>query len=118
MEKAFLPLIALIYLLFFTSCAKEGVRPESASPPPSPPAQAAPERERVCCPNEPFCGKETYGACKGDSDCMRGGCSGQVCQSQKEGPLVTTCEWRECYNAALYCMECRCVNNKCRWIRK
>jgi len=109
---SFFTFLLLIAFLLPVSCAKESVKPESA------PAQAVPEQERACCPNEPFCGKETYGACEKDADCVRGGCSGQVCQSQKEGPLATTCEWRECYNAALYCMECRCVNNKCQWIRK
>ena len=34
-----------------------------------------------------FCGWSTGGECKADSDCMKGGCSGQVCQSKKKALL-------------------------------
>jgi len=62
-----------------------------------------------------FCGWSTGGECESDADCMAGGCSGQVCQSKKEAPVVTTCEYRECYSAANYGLSCSCVNNKCEW---
>ncbi|MDI6745074.1 MAG: eight-cysteine-cluster domain-containing protein [Thermodesulfovibrionales bacterium] len=65
-----------------------------------------------------FCGWATGGECKSDSDCIKGGCSGQVCQSQKEAPVITTCEWRECYNANKYTVSCRCVENRCEWGKK
>jgi len=62
-----------------------------------------------------FCGISTDGQCSTDSDCMVGGCSGQVCQSKSEEPVITTCEWRNCYRAIDYEAECKCSNNKCQW---
>ncbi|VVB53619.1 Uncharacterised protein [uncultured archaeon] len=62
-----------------------------------------------------FCGRSTEGACRIDGDCVAGGCSGQICQSKNDEPLVSTCEYRECYNAAAYGLGCRCENNSCRW---
>ena len=65
-----------------------------------------------------FCGYSTYGACDADSDCMTGGCSGQVCQSRFEDPVITTCEWRDCYNADKYDVSCGCVEGMCKWKSK
>jgi eight-cysteine-cluster-containing protein len=72
----------------------------------------------ICClpiREEEFCGFSTEGSCESDSDCMSGGCSNQVCQSRNEEPVVTTCEFRDCYSASAYGLSCRCVNNKCMW---
>ncbi|NYZ77745.1 eight-cysteine-cluster domain-containing protein [Candidatus Micrarchaeota archaeon] len=66
-------------------------------------------------PAEGFCGSSTDGPCSSDADCMSGGCSGQVCQSKSEEPVVTTCEYRECYNAAAYGLSCGCVGGNCEW---
>lgn len=63
-----------------------------------------------------FCGSSTYGRCNFDTDCIRGGCSGQICQSIYEEGIITTCEWRECYDSRKYGVECRCINKTCRWI--
>jgi eight-cysteine-cluster-containing protein len=46
---------------------------------------------------------------------LKGGCSGQVCQSVKEPPVITTCEWRDCYDPAPFGLQCGCVNGACRW---
>jgi len=62
-----------------------------------------------------FCGRSTNGPCNQDSDCISGGCSGQVCQSKSEEPIITTCEYKECYNAAAYNLTCGCKNNQCQW---
>jgi len=62
-----------------------------------------------------FCGTSTNGQCSADVDCMTGGCSGQVCQSKSEEPVITTCEYTECYNAQTYGKTCGCVNSKCQW---
>lgn len=64
-----------------------------------------------------FCGTSTYGNCNSNSDCMTGGCSGQVCQSKNEEPIITTCEYRDCYNASAYDVKCECLNNKCQWTK-
>ena len=62
-----------------------------------------------------FCGTSTLGTCDSDADCVTGGCSGQVCQSKSEEPVITTCEYAECYNASAYNLTCKCVSSKCQW---
>jgi eight-cysteine-cluster-containing protein len=62
-----------------------------------------------------FCGWSTEGACQSDADCVTGGCSGQVCQSKDEEPVITTCEYRECYDENAYGVGCGCVAGKCQW---
>jgi eight-cysteine-cluster-containing protein len=62
-----------------------------------------------------FCGRSTNGTCSSDEDCLAGGCSGQVCQSKDEEPVITTCEYRDCYNAQAYDLTCGCLNKKCQW---
>lgn len=68
-------------------------------------------------PFKGFCGTSTLGSCQIDSDCVNGGCSGQVCQSKNEEPVITTCEYLDCYNADPYGVGCKCKNNKCQWIQ-
>ncbi len=67
---------------------------------------------------EGFCGSFTYGGCSSDLDCLTGGCSGQVCQSKNEELIITTCEWKDCYDDTKYGVTCGCVNNKCLWYKK
>jgi eight-cysteine-cluster-containing protein len=62
-----------------------------------------------------FCGTSTNGTCSTDADCVSGGCSGQVCQSASEPPVITTCEYTECYDAQRYGVGCGCHDGKCRW---
>jgi len=64
---------------------------------------------------EPFCGKSTLGACQTDADCIKGGCSNQICMSQNETSTATTCEYRNCYASAAYKLNCLCIENKCKW---
>jgi eight-cysteine-cluster-containing protein len=64
---------------------------------------------------ESFCGRSTNATCKTDSDCVKGGCSSQICQGKAEEPMITTCEYRDCYNAAAYNLSCGCDEGKCRW---
>lgn len=52
--------------------------------------------------------------CTKNSDCIRGGCSGTICQSAKKPPILTTCEFLpeySCYQD----ISCGCVDNKCAW---
>jgi eight-cysteine-cluster-containing protein len=65
--------------------------------------------------SEGFCGWSSYGKCSSDSDCILDGCSAQVCQSKYEEPVRTTCEWRDCYNAKMYGLKCRCIDGRCQW---
>ena len=66
--------------------------------------------------NPGFCGVSTGGPCSSDEDCVRSGCSGEVCQSKLEEPVVTPCVWRECYDAERYGARCACVQGRCRWV--
>jgi eight-cysteine-cluster-containing protein len=49
------------------------------------------------------------------SGCIRTGCSGHVCTDASNGPLISTCEWREeyaCYKTA----KCeKQSNGQCGW---
>lgn len=75
------------------------------------------EKEIEINQKEDFCGWSTYGKCLTDLDCTTGGCSGQVCQSKNEEPVVTACEWKNCYNPNTYGMMCKCVNEQCQWYK-
>jgi len=58
----------------------------------------------------PVSGKE----CIQDDDCVRGGCSGTICQSKDAEPVYTTCEFLPeyaCYKET----SCGCVDGKCQW---
>lgn len=64
---------------------------------------------------EDFCGVSSFSSCQSSSDCVTGGCSGQFCQSKADEPIITTCEFKECYDEALYNLKCVCFENKCQW---
>jgi len=79
----------------------------------------------ICCipktvpPIEPaeFCGSSTQGPCYSDAECKRSGCSGQICQSAKEEPVGTRCDYKECYNAEKFGMKCGCLDGRCQWAK-
>lgn len=64
---------------------------------------------------ENFCGSSSFGKCALDKDCLPGGCSGQICQAKNEKAVFTSCEWRDCYEAKKYNLECKCIEDKCQW---
>jgi eight-cysteine-cluster-containing protein len=68
-------------------------------------------------PSLSFCGSSTYGNCLKDEDCVIDGCSGQICRSKFENPILTTCEWKDCYAAIKYGVKCKCLTQKCQWVR-
>ena len=51
------------------------------------------------------------GGCYSDADCIRTGCSGQVCYHE---PVITTCEWNDAYACFGYA-DCSCVGGQCAW---
>lgn len=65
-----------------------------------------------------FCGWSTKDRCTADNECLKGGCSGQVCHSKNNQSIFTTCEYRDCYNAEKYGVVCQCVDNECQWTKK
>ena len=54
------------------------------------------------------------GECAVDDDCVRGGCSGTICQAKDADPILTTCEYKEEYGCFAD-INCGCVNNRCGW---
>lgn len=56
-------------------------------------------------------------ACSGNSDCIKGGCNEEVCQSGFEREVVTECKYRKCYDANLYSLTCMCIEKKCQWAK-
>lgn len=62
-----------------------------------------------------FCGISSLDSCNVDSDCVVGGCSSQICQSQDTEPTMSTCEYALCYNPQPYNLSCKCVDAKCKW---
>ncbi len=66
---------------------------------------------------EDFCGSSTDGSCNIKSDCRVGGCSSQICRSKSEDPMITICDYRECYDAGKYDLECKCVDDPCQWAK-
>jgi len=71
----------------------------------------------ILSPNIKFCGWSTYGKCDIDADCITDGCSSQVCRSKFEEQVITSCEWLDCYNANKYGVACKCVDEKCQWVK-
>ncbi len=65
-----------------------------------------------------FCGWSTKFPCQTDEDCLKSGCSGQVCQGKNEPAIITTCEWRDCYDADIYKVKCGCFKGKCQWYQQ
>ncbi|MCF7861745.1 eight-cysteine-cluster domain-containing protein [Candidatus Woesearchaeota archaeon] len=67
-------------------------------------------------PPDGFCGSSGLESCDKDDDCVKSGCSGQICMStEKAGQILSTCEYKECYNAANYDLTCGCYEGKCAW---
>lgn len=66
-------------------------------------------------PEEEFCGGTTNASCNSDGGCKTAGCSNHVCISLSQFSVTTTCEWRDCYNASAYDLECKCVDRICQW---
>jgi len=63
---------------------------------------------------EAFCGSSTEFPCEEDKDCNALGCSSQVCGGKNE-EVMTTCEFKTCYDAASYGLRCGCFNSMCMW---
>jgi eight-cysteine-cluster-containing protein len=65
-----------------------------------------------------FCGTSTNEKCAESTDCIPGGCSGQVCMraKQQEG-ITTSCEWKNCYADEKYGVFCDCIQSECVWTK-
>jgi eight-cysteine-cluster-containing protein len=99
-------LAALLLALVVPACGTGG----AATPPRDGGARLDPP------PATGFCGTSSGSACRADADCVAGGCSGQVCLAARDaGDVMTTCEWRDCYDAARFGVACGCVGGRCAW---
>ncbi|MBU4501571.1 MAG: eight-cysteine-cluster domain-containing protein [Nanoarchaeota archaeon] len=121
--------LLLIFLIFILGCVQEEINDfESCAKAGNPVMESYP---RQCRANdqtfveeldepveveEPFCGTSIGGKCESDDECVKGGCSSQLCESKNEEPLNTICDYKECYNADKYGLSCKCVENKCQWV--
>lgn len=69
-----------------------------------------------------FCGTSTRKVCESNEDCVKTGCSGQICSStiEKEsiGKILSTCEYKSCYDSQKAGVSCGCIKNKCQWFKK
>ncbi len=54
------------------------------------------------------------GECESASDCVRAGCSSQLCVPLASAGMVTTCEYKSEYDC-LPLSSCGCVEGKCGW---
>lgn len=94
----------------------DGQPDDSVESPSLPPANGSDDGTGPRDGREAFCGTSTYGACQTDADCVRAGCSGQVCANSEEAQdIMTTCEYRQCYDARSYALGCGCVQGQCQW---
>lgn len=66
--------------------------------------------------NKTFCGTSSRGVCYKDSDCIKGGCYGELCQSIHEKQRIAPCEYKPCYNYTKYDLKCKCVGGMCQWV--
>lgn len=97
--------IVWLFCLIFTGGCMTESQPSVPTEQPSPTPVHLPEE---------WCGWSTNAECSSDSDCGRGGCSGQICGSIGEG-MSSTCEWLQCYDAEAYGVDCGCINRECQW---
>lgn len=67
--------------------------------------------------NPAFCGSSSHKKCSTNSGCVAGGCSGQICQSINDEQIITTCEYKNCYDAKKYGLRCGCFSNECQWYK-
>ncbi len=69
---------------------------------------------KIISPNLQFCGVSSYSECMSNEDCIVSGCSAQFCSSKYE-PVLSTCEFRECFNHLKFGVECKCIDGMCQW---
>ena len=57
-------------------------------------------------------GPSTAGECSADSDCVKTGCSQELCVAASASELMSTCEILPCFSVL---KECGCVEGICAW---
>ncbi|MFH1358596.1 MAG: hypothetical protein ABIH37_01780 [archaeon] len=66
------------------------------------------------CYEDSFCGTSLYGSCSSDSDCIIGGCNGEICGSKnQEDNMISTCVILPCHIKPKPL--CGCYKGQCEW---
>ncbi len=111
-NKSFSRYIICLSLLAFIGAPLASCTPKGTATHEKEPIKESPQTDG----KEPFCGISFNTGCISDSDCAIGGCSGEICMGVDEArDILSACEWRECYDAPSYGMECGCFNGGCSW---
>src|SRR6185436_4225912 len=59
-------------------------------------------------------GTETDGECTADADCVKTGCSSELCIAKSAAAgVMSTCEMRTCFQVL---ESCTCQEGHCRWV--
>ncbi|MBU0535547.1 MAG: eight-cysteine-cluster domain-containing protein [Nanoarchaeota archaeon] len=76
--------------------------------------QKSVQQDRVLEVNQ-FCGASTEYVCEADDECITSGCSGHICQGKAEEQSITTCDYKDCYDAQKHNVRCACDYGTCKW---
>ena len=113
-KKLIYTIIAVIIIVALLAFAPQTINqitnPPSNPEPAQPPSIIPPDEDLGV-----FCGESTFAECNSDTECIKGGCFGQICQSINEELDVSVCEYAYCYDDNEYKVSCGCISNKCRW---
>lgn len=114
MNSKIILFVIVIFSIFLAGCTTVGIEPNTGC---SKELQVCPDGTSVgrvfpsCdfapCPN-------SNNECKKDTDCMKAGCSGQLCIPN--GPVpATTCEFKPEYTCYGDIRNCQCIAGSCGW---
>ncbi len=115
-----LPFLVLVSM----ACSPKSTAPTpEPAPAPAPAPEPMPEPAPEVTPASMYAecqgrveGPQTDGECSSDDDCVRTGCSNEVCTNKGDAEgLTTTCEVLECF-AVLD--QCGCSEGTCTWTVK
>jgi len=122
--------LLLLSALALSGCGRGASTPPSEPSPAPQPEPAATERAPApsadSASSNPTTAQELYescearveqpeadGECESDSDCVKGGCSSEICTTAAAAAdLMTTCEVLPCFSVL---DACGCVEGRCRW---
>ena len=107
--------LSMLGLLFLLACPKKSEQPpDRPDVPPPPPPPAATDRVPAVAQDHPLHarveGTSFENDCTEDSQCVKGGCSAEVCSAEE---VTTTCEFPE--GGFPKGDDCGCVSGQCIW---
>lgn len=99
--------VALTFVFNHTQIVNRCTQEEKICPDGSTIGRISPNCEFALCPDISI-------ECNQDSDCIKSGCSGTICQSKNEEPAITPCIYLKEYDCYKN-VTCGCFENKCNW---